>query len=441
MNNIHQNKIKKFLNRYDINSLAVSSKFQMRNSGKILAQDFLVSFFSLMLGKCFSLRQWANVLSSIINEPLSFQAVAKRLNRRTLSFVKSLIGEAMAKNASLKSCIQRIVGLAFFNRILLEDSTCIKLPSALFDEFPGSRNQSDKHLSMARIQLCVDIKSGNYVNYHLTSYRQNDISFASNIINYLKPNDLVIRDLGYCSHVALNKIKEKGAYFVSRLNMQSTLFSIDNQVIIDLEKILKRAERRGATSFESNYIVGVKNKIECRVVCIKLSQQQIQQRLRQRKKTRSSNKQLDAKTKYLMSWNILITNIESDEFSIQKIYEMYTLRWHIELIFKMWKSYFRVDSIIQSCQGPNKIKPELLFHLCLCFIVIIVNPQFKSYQKLIYEKYKKFLSPMKFCKTLLNNLTMTMNNPTNMTLVQLTKTCCYDKRKDRVNIYEKIIYN
>lgn len=440
MNTIHHNKIKKYLSCFDIESIAICSRFKIRNSGKISALNFLTSFFTLILGKCYSQRQWAIALSFISNESIAFQSIAKRLNYRTLNFVKSVIAAAIIKNSNLKSCLHQMEGLSTFNRILVEDSTCVKLPSALFHEFPGPSNQNGKDIAMARIQLCVDIKNGDYVNYGLASYRDNDGSYAAKILDYLKPNDLVLRDLAYSSNNIFNQIEEKSAFYIARLKINSVMYTTDNEELISLDEVLRQVERNGLSYFESNYILGRQNKLQCRVICIKLTQAQILKRIRQIKKNGNRNRKPSKKTSYLQTWNILITNIERKDFSGQKIYELYSLRWHIELIFKTWKSYIKLDSIFKSCQGPNRITPEILLYLCLAFIVVIVNPQFKKCQKLIYSKYDKFLSFMKFIKSLMSNQLPLTDNPSSFALEQIYRTCCYDKRKDRVNTYGKILY-
>lgn len=351
-----------------------------------------------------------------------------------------MIAQAILKNASLQSCIQQNNSLSQFNRVLIEDSTCIKLPKALFPEFPGSKNQFGKDVAVARIQLCVDIKNGDYINYEAQSYRNNDHSYAENIIKLLKPKDLVIRDLGYCSNDIFKKITEKNAYYIARLKPNNLIYSVDNEDLVDLAQSLKHIESKGLKYFEEVYLIGTNNKLKCRVICTKLSQAQIQKRLKQRKKGKSRNIEMNKKKKYLLSWNILITNIDKQHYDGQKIFQLYSLRWHIELIFKTWKSYFKLDSIFKSCQGPDKVKPEILLYLCLCFIVLIVNPQFKKYQGIIYSKFGKLLSPMKFAKTIVNNLSYFLGQITKLKLELLCKNSSYDIRKDRINIYEKILY-
>lgn len=45
MNKVHECKIKKLLASFDLEELAISSRFKIRSSGKITAINFLTSFF------------------------------------------------------------------------------------------------------------------------------------------------------------------------------------------------------------------------------------------------------------------------------------------------------------------------------------------------------------------------------------------------------------
>ena len=440
MNSIHYAKFMKFLSPFDIEGLSITHRFKIRNAGKISATNFLISFFCLIQAKCYSQRQWAIRLSSISNKSISFQAIAKRLNSRSLRFVKALIAAAILKNVARKSCINQLNGLAKFNRVLVEDSTCIKLPPSLFPSLPGSANSTGKNVAVGKIQLCVDLKNGDYLNYGLSSYRQNDGLFASNILSILQPRDLVIRDLGYSANLIFNEIDKKEAYYIARLKIKSKVYTLDNAQLIDLAEVLKNVENNGQSYFESQFIIGGTNKLNCRVICLKLTPEQIENRKIQLRKNGNRSRKPSARTDYLQTWNLLITNIPVEQCCGQEIYQLYSLRWHIELIFKSWKSYINLDQIFKSCNGPNKIKPELLLCLCLCYIVLVINPQFKQYQKLIHKTFNKFLSPMKFMKAVLNNLIGMAENVSPVELEIIHKNCCYDVRKDRINIYEKIIY-
>lgn len=436
MNFIHQSKIRKLLDSFDIQSLAYLTHFNIRRSGKISPFDLLFSFFLLVQSKCYSLRQWSLFLSFVSKQPISFQAISKRLNSRTLDFIKSFLNEALLKNILKKSCFHNIGISANFNRILIEDSTCINLPRQLHSAFPGSKNQHNSS-AVARVQLRLDIISGNYLNCDLTSFKKHDATYAQDILRELKPNDLVLRDLGYSIYHVLDKIDKANAFYISRFKVNAKVYTVENQANVDLTQILKHVEKKGGVKFESTFLVGDKDKLLCRIVCFKLASQQIIKRTKQLKKNGNRNKNQD---NYLHTWNIFITNLDCQKASIDEIHTLYSLRWYIELVFKTWKSYFDLNSIFQSVQGPNPIKPEILLYLCLAYITLIVNPVFKSYQNAVYKTYCKILSPIKFMKTLLNDVIGLLESSDLDVIDLLAKNCCYDIRKDRINIYEKLIY-
>ena len=43
--------------------------------------------------------------------------------------------------------------------------------------------------------------------------------------------------------------------------------------------------------------------------------------------------------------NLFVTNVEREKCSANAIYELYTLRWQVELIFKTWKSVMNLNKL------------------------------------------------------------------------------------------------
>lgn len=440
MNKIHRTKISTILSEFNVDELASSTGYTLRSGGKISPTIFLASFFEMMLLKCYSLRLWAITMTRYIGTSVAYQGIADRLNRRALHFVKALLVQLITSKSQVNSLLNELGSALQFNRILVEDSTCFKLPTALYESYKGSINQKSSSLSTARIQLCLDIKSGDYLNMDLQSYRDHDALHANQILNYIQPCDLVLRDLAYSVNEVSRAIDEKGAFYISRFKIKSKVFSIDQQDDLDLYTILKKVERNGIDYYETEAVIGGSSKLKTRIICIKLSLENIIKRKRHIAKNGNRNKKVNKKTAYLQEWCILITNIKKEDIIGQKIYELYTLRWHIELVFKTWKSYLKLDTLFRSCKGPNPIKLELLVYLSLLFIIMVVNPKFKKYQYQIYKRKKRLLSPMKFIRTILNDKDLLFNKLTQLNLELLIRNCCYEKRKDRINIYEKIIY-
>ena len=77
--NIMNCKVNNFFECVDINHLAFETGFCKRQYRKIAPVDFLKSFFIAFGQSKYSLRNWSIVLSSIIGEFVSFQAIDKKI--------------------------------------------------------------------------------------------------------------------------------------------------------------------------------------------------------------------------------------------------------------------------------------------------------------------------------------------------------------------------
>ncbi len=51
------------------------------------------------------------------------------------------------------------------------------------------------------------------------------------------------------------------------------------------------------------------------------------------------------RTKHLDEINVFITNAPEKSLPKDHVFPMYSLRWQIEILFKIWKSVFDIDSL------------------------------------------------------------------------------------------------
>jgi len=439
MNKIHQRKITKSLKQISLENLAKETKFYLRKPKKIDVFNFILSFYLVLLKKNYSLRLWAAELTQLLGQEVSFQMIAKKLQIRQLPFIKMVFAKALNIYFEQNKYFSSKPLLSPFNRVLIEDSTCIKLVDALKGSFAGAKNQYKKSAT-CRIQFCLDIKSNGIENVELTSLVKNDLTYADNILERIQAHDLIIRDLGYIIIEVLGKINQLGAFFISRLKIDTCVFDEHSEQRIDLVKVLKKSDRNQIRRIDRKIKIGTKNKLTVRLVAIKLNEKQAQKRRNHAKKSRGKKKEstISKAAMYLMSWNIFITNIEEEILTVEQVYELYSIRWHIEIIFKNWKSNFKLDSLINSCRSPNPVKPEILLYLFLSFIVLIYIPKLNHFQQVIFEKHQRHLSPYKFATFLMNNIEFIFEDDQEQILSLLLRFCCYDKRSDRLNLYEKI---
>jgi hypothetical protein len=129
--------LKTILENLKVNNLAIETGFARRQARKIHAACLITGFFQMMICGKFSLRLWAANLSRLTGSCISFQAIAKKLDYRQESFFHALFQKALMTKMQDSLNFKVNVMLQSFRRVILEDSTCFKLPKGLFDFFPG----------------------------------------------------------------------------------------------------------------------------------------------------------------------------------------------------------------------------------------------------------------------------------------------------------------
>lgn len=419
----------------NIEALAISTGFMKRKAKKITPYNFILSFLNLYNTRTFSLRNWANELSNLTNETVTFQAVHKKLTIRHLPFLINVFSKILASNLkSQKSNSNEL--MSRFNRVLVEDSTCVKLANSMFDYFSGNSNGLCKK-AILRIQICLDLKSGVLENCDMTTYTRNDGSYASEIIKRIEKDDLIIRDLGYWKVGTLKEIDDKEALFLSRLKHKNILYTSDNQRF-KIVSFLKKQDRKGINDVQLNLEIGKGNsRVKVRVICKKINTNNYQKRLTRSKRSRHKNSKISQDSLYLLNWHLLITNIDEDIIKQDDIYALYNLRWEIEMFFKNWKSNYRIEKLLISPKGSDPIKPEMLMYLSLINMACIYQPNFSYYRDLVVKNYNKIVSPLKFAEFLKSIFKRKLNEST--ILIKVKEYCCYDKRKDRINMQQKLL--
>lgn len=426
-------KFSDFISEDKLNLLAKQTGFQKRTPKKITAYNFIFSFLNVYSSRFFSLRNWAQELSLISKQLVSYQALHKKLTVRHLPFLKEVFSIIIAKSIISEQTFSTQC-ISIFNRVLVEDSTCVKLSDSMFDHFSGASNGKTVK-PIARIQVCLDLKNGKFEHVDITTYSKNDASYSNNILDRLTPKDLIIRDLGYWKTEVLCSIHQKGAYFISKLKSRTKIKDIDG-FSFDLLNYLKGLDKQNKTEFNFVGQLNIKGHMPVKFVGRKVSKLEYQHRLQQSKKNRHKGSTIHPKTQYLLSWEIYVTNLIDDELTNEEIKKLYQLRWKIEMYFKNWKSNHKVQDLLKSSKGRDPIKPEILMYLSLIYMASIYQPNYKRARKIISDKYKKIISPLKFGEFLKS--VFKVNIPTDSFIEHLEKYCCYDSRKDRINMQMKL---
>lgn len=267
------------------------------------------------------------------------QSLDERYNTFAVSFLKTcfehVVQEVLVKQKGYADLKGR------FGRIRIGDATSFQLPAAFapFYESAGG----DTSPSSVKIQYEYDLISGSFLELQLGCGRRNDAEYLEKCQVPIKPTDLLIKDLGYYQHKYFNTISHLKGYFISRYKSGAKVYSKNAAGKWEEEPIaalLSKAQR-----LCSQQLFFGQEKIPVRLIIVPVPEQVAIERVAKLRKTAQHKKwNLSADRLRMCHFNIFITNIE-DDISDQIIVDLYSLRWQIELIFKIWKSLFEIDQI------------------------------------------------------------------------------------------------
>lgn len=91
--------------------------------------------------------------------------------------------------------------------------------------------------------------------------------------------------------------------------------------------------------------------------------------------------------------NAYITNASEEVLPMKTARNYYTLRWQIEIIFKAWKSVYKIDNV----KTMKRQRFECM-HYGLLMLIILTTSILMVYKKIMREYYKKELSELKLFK-------------------------------------------
>ena len=316
-----------------------------------------------------------------------------------------------------------------YQRILIQDSTLIKLPRRLFEVFSGVKNAHTQSCH-ARIQATFDLLSGKFIAFSIAPYSRNDMAAAYDID--VRPNDLILRDRGYFIPACIQKHKDMNADCIFRYQSSATLYRADTKEPIDLLQLLKQND-----FIDMPVLLGTAM-IPARLIAAPVPEEIANSR---RMKAKKENKGHNPSKKLLalMSWSIFITTIEEVGITFELIHTLYSLRWRIENIFKTWKSNFNFSKV--HCVSENQLR--VLLYSRLTSIVMLYEHMFLPLSNIIYKKSGKILSLMKFMiyfnhNALHSTQSITQDRFSKGLIHSLEKYCTYQKRK-RINFTEKMM--
>jgi|SRR5436190_5558292 len=359
-----------------VEKLDEEAKFVRRDS-KLTAQLFVKT---LVLGCLSNPEITLEGMCQFLKEKgvsITKQGLDQRFNSQATILMENLLSNALKKFKTEK--IPVIDLLKPFSSVKIQDSSAVSLPDSLKEIYMGFGGSSSE--AGLKIQVMFDYLEGQIESITVTDGRKNDQGF-NDYLSKIEKGALYLQDLGYFNLESLKTIQDSGAYFISRY-LNQTLMQDKKGTSIDLLKLLKKS----GSHISKDIRLGKNGNVEIRLVGQRVPKEVYLKRIREiNKKAKKNGCKTQPLTRELAKWSIFVTNVPKSILNDKQVYLVYSLRWQIELFFKLCKSEVGIDKI--SSKNSNRVRCEFFAKLInitmllyMCFPVRWSNDQEISFRK------------------------------------------------------------
>lgn len=385
------------------------------------------------------------------------QALHERFSESSVAFLKA-IWTHIIKGNLIKSYHLPTDYDNHFDRIRILDSMAYQIPDQYAYKYIGAGGCA--HTAGIKCQVEFDLKSGEFLNVEVGEGRSSDSKYGEQLADTIRPKDLVLRDLGYFKLENFNIINEKGAFYISRLKSNTSIYiknpnpeyhkngTIKKSTmyqVLDISSIMDEI-KEGETIELTEAYVG-KCKISTRLIIHKLTKAQKQKRLLDLKnKEKKKGMVYSEHAHSVVGINIYMTNIDASVLDKEQVHNIYTLRWQIEILFKSFKTYFEIDEV-------KKVKIERFecqLYGKLIAIILTSSVMFRLRALLMIKKEKEIseLKATGILKQYLNRIFASfMDNLEKLTVLlhqifkAIEKNGCKSRSKHKKTAFEILAVN
>jgi hypothetical protein len=226
-----------------------------------------------------------------------------------------------------------------FSNVIIEDSSSIALPKELCELWQGCGGHAEQGQAAVKLHTRWELKRGQIWGPHLTDGRTSDRSSPFNE-DALPEGSLYTADLGYFNLDRMVERRAANSYTLTRPQSSTAFFTTQGKRL-PLKSVLP--QRVGQTK-EMPVLVGIKQRHPMRLLMMKVPEEVAEQR-RQRLRAEANRRQevVSEQALELCKWLLLLTDAPAKRLSLQEAIVLLRERWQIELLFKLWKQYGRVD--------------------------------------------------------------------------------------------------
>jgi hypothetical protein len=290
---------------------------------------------------------------------ITAQGLEQKFSAASAHFMQQLLEQAL--KPLIESSTGNEVGLLQrFSRIHIQDGSVIGLPDECVEVWQGVRPKEKKGCSALKLHVEMEYTSGQ-VAVGLAHGREHDQK-SPFFCQTLKSGEMRLTDLGFFNLEQLAKDAQAGGFWIIRHKHDVILYQ-NEQAMALLPFLRKQTDTR----LDLRVQLGKNHRIPCRLIAIKVDEQTAAQRIRKlRKYARAKQVALSAERLALAHWTLILTNAPLDLLSLVEVCALLRVRWQIELLFRLWKTYTCLDE--SESQNPWRILTEIYAKLLAVLI-------------------------------------------------------------------------
>ncbi len=336
--------IEQLFERERVEALARDTKFVQRQS-KLSGHIFLVTYtFAMSQYVNPTLEQLSSLLDQVLerfDQDITREGLHQRINTYAVAFFEAMLAQAIM--ISLPSSSQLTL-LAQFAEVLLLDSTSFQVPANLASLFGGSGGSAST--AAIKIRFGYDLKVGRFF-YRIQEGTTPDNRNGNGGVEEVGSGSLRIADLGFFNIQAFGALEQKGAYYLSRMKSGVTLYQRTTDGEYRRLDLVQFVRQMGQDRTELEVYLGNEETfLKTRLILEKVPEKVIRQRIRgMKRQCQKKGRAFPPDFKVLASVNRYITNAPKTHLPSRYCRLLYSIRWQIELMFKLWKSHFALDAV------------------------------------------------------------------------------------------------
>lgn len=342
-----------------LDSLARKTNLIVRHSAKFSAEGFTLGILKAVTTGKASFNQLA--MDMALSEPkaMARQALHQRVDQSAVAFMMSATTEAI----KVRWNDELLIATEKFNRVLIEDSSQAKTNKRNAEDFPGHGN--DKGVTAGcKIDLAFDLLTGEPILEALHMATQQDREIGKDLVDLVKPFDLVLRDMGYFSTREFEQIESQEAFWLSRMPVSVMACDLEGR---KLETILRTTKAREIDC--AMYIGNARH--PARLIAVRATPKVTSERRRvRREQARKAGKKPTNDMLTRDGWHIIITNVGEERMKTSEIFALYSVRWQIEIIFRAWKQSGQLVKALARRSNPCHLQ-TLMYGAILLLILTL----------------------------------------------------------------------